>query len=107
MSNFPASLPLAKLYERTSKKGSQYFVGRLGLARVTLLRSTEVSESGDQVWTLLLQEPPSQPQAPAKTTASARRAGEQLFGSRPRKASAATPDLPDDSLDDVFAERSS
>src|SRR6516165_5556733 len=34
---FPPSIELARLYEKTSARGTRYMVGRLDLARITLL----------------------------------------------------------------------
>jgi hypothetical protein len=48
---------LTRLYERTSKKtGNQYFTGRLGAAKVVMLKSREVTEEGGAIWDVLLQE---------------------------------------------------
>ena len=55
--SYSATVPLAKLYERTSKKGNVYFAGRLGMANVVLFKSDEVSENGQPVWVLKLSEP--------------------------------------------------
>jgi hypothetical protein len=69
MSNtsYAPSFAAAKLYRKTSAKGSIYYVGRLGGAKVTLLRSNEVSENGDEVWSLMLSEAaPYQPKGDAK-----------------------------------------
>jgi hypothetical protein len=57
--------PLARLYEKTSARGLRYFVGRLGLARLVLLRTPETSDSGEPVWMLSAEEAA----APAKATA--------------------------------------
>jgi hypothetical protein len=52
---------LARLYEKTSKTGNQYFVGRLGMAKVAVLKSKEVAEDGSPMWDVLLQEAPNEP----------------------------------------------
>ena len=48
---FPPSIELARLYEKTSQRGTRYFVGRLGLARITLLPD-EATEDGTATWRL-------------------------------------------------------
>ena len=54
-------MKLARLYEKTSKTGNQYFVGRLGLPKVAVLKSKEVAEDGSPMWDVLVQEAPSEP----------------------------------------------
>jgi hypothetical protein len=69
MSNgtYAPSFTAAKLYRKTSAKGSTYYVGRLGGAKVTLLKSNETAENGDEVWSLMLSEAaPYQPKGDAK-----------------------------------------
>jgi len=57
---FPPSIELTRLYEKTSGRGTRYFVGRLGLARITLLPG-EATEDGTATWRMLLQEAPKSP----------------------------------------------
>ena len=38
---------LGRLYEKTSAKGTRYFVGRLGAARVLLFQSRETADDGE------------------------------------------------------------
>jgi hypothetical protein len=71
---FPPSIELARLYEKTSQRGTRYFVGRLGLARITLLPG-DAAEDGTATWRLLLQE------APKSRASTDRQAGN---ASRPR-----------------------
>jgi len=61
MSDYGPQVKLARLYEKTSKTGNQYFVGRLGMAKVAVLKSKEVTEDGSPMWDVLLQEAPSEP----------------------------------------------
>jgi hypothetical protein len=61
MSDYGPQVKLARLYEKTSKTGNQYFVGRLGMAKVALLKSKEVAEDGSPMWDVLLQEASSEP----------------------------------------------
>jgi hypothetical protein len=51
----PSKIPLARLYEKTSKNGTRYFTGRMGQARVLLFRDREQPADGDQVWSLMLE----------------------------------------------------
>ena len=53
---FAASFPICRLEKRTSAKGSEYFSGFLGGARVTLLRSNESGKEGAEVWHLMIAE---------------------------------------------------
>ena len=77
MSDYGPQVKLARLYEKTSKTGNQYFVGRLGMAKIAVLKSKEVAEDGSPMWDVLLQEAPSEPrrkpeakeQAPPEATA--------------------------------------
>lgn len=58
MADYGPSLTLKRLYKRTSAKGSDYFAGRLGLAKVALLKSKEVADDGSEIWSLVLSEAP-------------------------------------------------
>src|ERR1700687_3176160 len=80
MSDYGPQVKLARLYEKTSKTGNQYFVGRLGMAKVAVLKSKEVAEDGSPMWDVLLQEAPNEPRrkpeakheaAPEATTVAA------------------------------------
>jgi hypothetical protein len=66
MSDYGPQVKLARLYEKTSKTGNQYFVGRLGMAKVAILKSKEVAEDGSPMWDVLLQEAPSEPRRKAE-----------------------------------------
>jgi hypothetical protein len=50
------TVALCRLYRCTSKTGSTYFRGRLGAARVVLLKDRETAEDGSEIWNLLVQE---------------------------------------------------
>jgi hypothetical protein len=54
--SYPPSFTAAKLYRKTSKTGSTYYVGRLGGIKVAVVKSNETVESGDEVWNLLFSE---------------------------------------------------
>ncbi|HXF55280.1 MAG TPA: hypothetical protein VNK52_14280 [Hyphomicrobiaceae bacterium] len=62
-SNYPPSFPVAKLYRRKSEKGTTYFVGYWGGARVTVLKSKQTTEDGTEIWSLLLSEAPKRDDA--------------------------------------------
>ncbi len=46
MSDYGPSILLATLYERTSAKGTRYFTGRLGAAKVAILPSKDKADDG-------------------------------------------------------------
>jgi hypothetical protein len=62
---YTPSIPLTRLYEKTSKNGNVYLVGRLGGTRITVLKSREVADDGGAVWNVLLQEAPQSKAASA------------------------------------------
>ncbi len=47
---------LGTLYEKTSKAGRRYFVGRLGAARILLFSTGEATEDGTPIWELLAEQ---------------------------------------------------
>jgi hypothetical protein len=59
MSDYGPQVKLARLYEKTAKTGNQYFVGRLGMAKVAVLKTKEVAEDGSPMWDVLLSEAPT------------------------------------------------
>ena len=69
---FTPSFPIARMERRTSAKGTEYFSGYLGGARITLLRSNEAGRDGSEVWHLMVVEGklfPPRDDAPAKPSA--------------------------------------
>jgi hypothetical protein len=56
--NHPPSINLTKLYRKQSAQGSTYFSGRLGNARVVLLKSKDTADDGGEIWNLLISEAP-------------------------------------------------
>lgn len=60
MSDNAALVPLAGLYENTSKNGNRYFSGYLGKARVVMFEARDAKE-GEPGWTLFVQERPEKP----------------------------------------------
>jgi hypothetical protein len=95
--NYPPSIELTRFYEKTSQRGTKYFVGRLGLAKVVLLPSDEAAD-GTPVWRLLVQEP------------TPKQADEKLAPSQPRRSLYQLPaagggkaePIPDDPVDDLW-----
>jgi hypothetical protein len=61
MTDYGPSITLARLYERVSAKGNHYLVGRIGLVKVAILKSGEVSEAGHPIWNVVLQQAPAAP----------------------------------------------
>lgn len=57
------TVALCRLYKCTSKTGSTYFRGRMGPARVVLLKDREISDDGSEIWNLLVQEAPPKGEA--------------------------------------------
>lgn len=58
MADYAPTVTLARLYETTSKNGNIYMRGRMGMANVVLLKSKEVSDSGQPIWNLVVSEAP-------------------------------------------------
>ena len=76
MSDHAPSIRLTRLYEKTSAKGNVYLVGRIGGAKIAILKSREAAEDGSPMWDVLLSEAPAkrdgkQKAAPNTDTASA------------------------------------
>jgi hypothetical protein len=99
MSAYGTSVALARLYEKTSKRDTQYFVGHVGLARVTLLPG-DPAEDGTQTWRILLQEAPK-----AAPTASPANSSPYRAPRARRQSVGAIPDagrVHDDPLEDLW-----
>lgn len=60
---FPASVPLCRLYERQSKQGNSYLTGRLGSAKIVVLKSNDKGDDGAPIWNVLLSPAPQKPAA--------------------------------------------
>jgi hypothetical protein len=56
--DYGPSVPLARLYERVSKSGNHYLTGRLGAAKLTVLKSNETTDDGVPICNVLVQEAP-------------------------------------------------
>ena len=98
MQSFP-SVVVCRLYERTSRGGKTYLVGRIGSARAVLLQD-EPTADGTPVWCLFLQE------ALPKDT-SDRTPARSSRVARPRRAQPGQSALalPNDRTDDLWTDR--
>jgi hypothetical protein len=57
--NYPQSFSLTRLFRKKSEKtGATYFSGRLGNARVVLLKSKDTADDGGEIWNLMVSEAP-------------------------------------------------
>lgn len=63
MADYTPSFPLTRLFRKTSKGGGTYFTGRLGNARVALLKSKYTADDGAEIWDLLVSEAPKRDDA--------------------------------------------
>lgn len=74
MEKYPPSVPLARLFERTSRKtGNVYLSGFMGLARITVLKTAEQDSEGRGIWAVLVQQAPRREKSeqPADETSEA------------------------------------
>lgn len=56
---YPPQVRLGQLYERTSKAtGNVYLSGRIGLARIVIVKSREMATDGTAIWDILLSQAP-------------------------------------------------
>lgn len=51
---FPPSVNVGKLYERTSAQGNQYITGFFGSMKITLLKSKDADAEGNPIWNLVI-----------------------------------------------------
>jgi hypothetical protein len=54
----PPSFPRTRLFRKKSEKGNTYFTGRIGGARLVLLKSNDTADDGAEIWNLLISEAP-------------------------------------------------
>ena len=94
-----AKVKLSRLYEKTSAKGTRYFVGRLGAARVLLFQSRETADDGGAIWDLYLQEVEDTRPRPVAGEMPARRPAR----ARPERSADDSEPFHDDPLDDVLS----
>jgi hypothetical protein len=99
----PPSIELARLYEKTSQRGTRYFVGRLGLAKLTLLPG-EAAEDGTATWRLMLQEAPKRQGQTDRPVSSSPRARSTRTKRRQTDGPVASAPMPDDSVSDLWAD---
>lgn len=52
--DFPPSVTVGKLYERTSAAGNQYISGFFGSMKITLLKSKDADAEGNPIWNLVI-----------------------------------------------------
>jgi hypothetical protein len=64
------SIPLTRLYERVSKNGNHYLTARLGAAKITILKSSDLTDDGTPIWHVLLSEGPAHKAAGESDTRS-------------------------------------
>ena len=62
MADYGPSIQAARLYKKTSSKGTIYFAGRWGGLKVAIVKSRDVSDSGEEIWNVLLSEAPASKQ---------------------------------------------
>ncbi|WP_072389522.1 hypothetical protein [Hyphomicrobium sp. CS1BSMeth3] len=86
--DFGPSFPLCRLFRKTSKRTEQdYWVGRLGMAKVVLLKSRETADDGGEIWHLMVQQAEEKPrQHDGKPSQVERaKANEPLAAARPSR----------------------
>jgi hypothetical protein len=93
-----ARVVLCRLYRNISSYGNTYFSGPMGGVKLALLKTRDVSDTGQEIWELVVEERPAKPIKNA--TVAAERAG-RLFAPRGRSDGR---ELPDDPLDDIGGE---
>jgi len=60
--DYAPSFPLCRLFRKTSKRTQQdYWVGRLGMAKVVLLKALETADDGGEIWHLMVQQADDKP----------------------------------------------
>jgi hypothetical protein len=47
--DYGPSFTIARLYKKTSANGTTYFTGRMGLAKIALLKSNETADDGSEI----------------------------------------------------------
>ena len=74
---FPPSVNVGRLYERTSAAGNQYISGFFGTMKITLLKSKDADAEGNPIWNLMIAAAPSRDRAGSQT-------GRKAEAERPR-----------------------
>jgi hypothetical protein len=99
---FAPTVEITRVYEKVSKNGNRYLVGRLGKARI-LLFEAERTNDGTPTWTVWIQadlQPAAQNKPAPSSAGRAPRQG-TLFkapGAKPARG----PALPDDRVDNLW-----
>src|SRR5262245_40921351 len=60
MSDYPPPIRLRKLYRRQSAKGAPYVAGKIGGAKIAVVKSSQKDDDGAEIWSLLLSEAPQE-----------------------------------------------
>ena len=70
---YPPSVTVGRLYERTSAAGNTYISGFFGSMKITLLKSKDADAEGNPIWNLVIAAAPSRTdQAKAKKSEAER-----------------------------------
>ena len=72
MSDYGATMKLAKLTKRTSSNGNIYFIGYMGLVKLLLFRDEASDDQWGEAWSLLVQEHQPKRQQSQKSSSSAK-----------------------------------
>jgi hypothetical protein len=67
MADYGESIRAFRLYEKTSKSGNTYLVGRWGSAKVAVLKSREVADDGSAMWDVLFSPAPERQKHEARS----------------------------------------
>lgn len=71
--DYPPSVQIARLFQKKSASGAVYFSGRMGPARVVLLRSKDATgDDGAPIWNLMVQQAEQRQQSEERETAGKR-----------------------------------
>src|SRR5690606_38928666 len=74
---YPPSVNVGRLYERTSSKGNVYLTGFFGTMKITALKSKDADAEGNPIWNLMIAAAPSRDRAGSQ-------AGRKADAERPR-----------------------
>lgn len=86
MNDYGPSLTALKLYKRTSQKGSTYFTGRMGMLKVALLKSSETTDDGCEIWNLVFQQAEEKTRQDSKPSRQARAMANEPLKQRASRA---------------------
>ena len=96
-----AKVVLARLYRNISSYGNLYFAGPMGGVKVALLKTRDVSDSGQEIWELVVKERPPKQIKNATATQRATALFQPPARRKARRSDGDGPPLPDDRLDDI------